>query len=142
MKIIEILKPFYDALNKDITLDNAIEQASYNAMMSYIKDIMMSYATSSKVGAIFFGGPIGFAATFFISLLIKYAASKGRGFAVITAYSWHSKELLAVYIESMDIINSKVKGKVLTDEEIKYYRQRISEELKKFYHIGKFVSAK
>ena len=138
----EILKPFKDAIDNEVTIEGALQDAAYNAMLSYIQDIMLSFSSSSKLGSLIFSGPIGSIFLYFISILLKHAAIKGKQFLIIQTYNWHSKEMMKIYIDSMTLINRDIDGRILSDEEIKIYKLRIKAELKKFYNIGKHLNSK
>ena len=142
MKINEILKPFRDAIEKEFTIEGAIQDAAYNAMLAYVQDLMLSISSISRLSSFLFSGPIGVLVLYFISILLKHAAIKGKQFLVVETYNWHSTEMMKVYVDSMTIINREISGRTLSDEEITMYKLRIKAELKKFYHIGKYLNTK
>ena len=142
MKFLEILKPFRDAIEKDVTIEGAVQDAIYNGMLAYVQDLMLSLSSISKLSSLIFSGPIGSVFLYFISVLLKHAAIKGKQFLVVETYNWHSQEMMKVYVDSMTLINKDIDGRVLTDEEIKMYKLRIKSELKKFYNVGKYLNSK
>ena len=136
----DLTGPFLKAFQGEIGMDEAVEIAAYNMMLTYIQDQMIRMASKSAFANFFFTGFIGSIFTFFLSHLLSFIASEGGNFAVSVIHEWHVGKLKDAYIANMTVWNNEIDLKeVLTEADKDAYKTGVKNELKKFFNLARYL---
>ena len=139
----DLQEPFFDAYSGAITIDDAVEKAAYNMMLSYLKDWMAKAALRNSLSAFFFSGPIGTIVTWGLSYLVAEIARGGSNFAIGLVHKWHVEKLRKIYEGNMIVYHQQIDvNEVLTEAQKEKYKRSIKNELKEFWNLARFFKPK